>query len=66
MKTSPSHYILAAEVIIIILFHAVKIRQNEKHSQDTAFTHSSKTMKLRKTEIENKMDIEYMLVKMIK
>ena len=69
MKTSPSHYVLAAEVIIIILFHTAKIRQNEKHSMDTAFTRTTKTLNLRKSEIENKSGIEYMefmLVKMIK
>lgn len=66
MKTSPSHFILAAEVIIIILFHTVKIRQNERHSVDIAFTHPSKTTNLHKPEIENKTGIEYMLAKMIK
>ncbi len=66
MKTNPSHFILAAEVIIIILFHTVKIRQNEKHSVDIAFTRTSKTKNLRIPEIENKTAMEYMLAKMIK
>ncbi len=43
MKTKPSHYVLAAEVLIIILFHTVKIRQKEKHSSDTAFEPDIKT-----------------------
>jgi hypothetical protein len=66
MKTSPSHYILAAEVIIIILFHTVKIRQTEKHSVDIAFTRTPKITNLIKPEIENKKGLEYMLAKMIK
>jgi hypothetical protein len=66
MKTNPSHYVLAAEVLIIILFHTVKIRQAEKHSSDTAFAPLIKTMNRHKPVIEDKSGIEYMLVNMIK
>ncbi|HEY4937038.1 MAG TPA: hypothetical protein VII44_10680 [Puia sp.] len=66
MKTNPSHYVLVVEVLIIILFHAVKIRQNEKHLADTAFTPINKTMNLPKPGIVNKSSIEYMLVNLVK
>ena len=66
MKTNPSHYVLAAEVLIIILFHAVKIRQTEKHTSDTAYVPVIKNMTLHKPVPENKTSIEYMLVNMIK
>jgi hypothetical protein len=66
MKTNPSHYVLAAEILIIILFHTVKIRQAEKHSSDTAFLPINKTMNRHKPVIEDKSTIEYMLVNLIK
>jgi hypothetical protein len=66
MKTKPSHYVLAAEVLIIILFHTVKIRQEEKHSSDTAFTPEIKTITRQRPVLENKNNIEYMLVNLIK
>ncbi|HTB26667.1 MAG TPA: hypothetical protein VK711_14945 [Puia sp.] len=66
MKTKPSHYVLAAEVLIIILFHTVKIRQEEKHSSDTAFVPDIKTITRHKPVLENRNNIEYMLVNLIK
>jgi hypothetical protein len=66
MKTTPSRYVLAAEILIVILFHAVKIKQAEKHSSDIAFSPLSKTVNLHKTTVENKSGIEYMLVNLIK
>jgi hypothetical protein len=66
MKTNPSHYVLVAEVLIIILFHAVKIQQSEKHPSDTAFVPVAKNMTLHKPVIENKTSIEFMLVNLIK
>jgi hypothetical protein len=66
MKTNPSHYVLAAELLIIILFHAVKIKQGEKHPSDTAFVPATKNMTLHKPFTENKTSIEFMLVNLIK
>jgi len=66
MKTTPSRYVLAVEILIIILFHAVKIKQTEKHSSDIAFSPMSKTVNLHKTAVESKSGVEYMLVNLIK
>jgi hypothetical protein len=66
MKTNPSHYVLSAEILCIILFHAVKIKQAEKHPADTAFIPVVKNMTLHKPVIENKTSIEYLLVNLIK
>ena len=66
MKTNPSHFVLAAEVLIIILFHAVKIRQGEKHPADTAFVPAIKTITQHKPVIESKTSIEYMLASLLK
>jgi hypothetical protein len=66
MKTNPSHYVLAAELLIIFLFHAVKIKQGEKHPSDTAFVPVAKNMTLHKPVMENKTSIEFMLVNLIK
>jgi hypothetical protein len=66
MKTKPSHYVLAAEVLIIILFHAVKIRQSEKHPSDTAFIPEIKSATQPKQVLDNRNNIEYMLVNLIK
>ena len=66
MKTNPSHYVLAAEVLIIILFHAVKIERDEKHPADSAFVPLIKNSAQHKPVIENKTGIEFMLVNLIK
>jgi hypothetical protein len=66
MKTNPSSYVLAAEILTIVLFHAVKIKQAEKHLADTAFVHINKTRTLHKPAVENKPGAEYMLVKLVK
>jgi hypothetical protein len=66
MKTNPSHFILVAEIIIIILFHTVKIRQSEKHPAETAFAHINQKVSPHKTVTENKSGFEYMLVNLVK
>jgi hypothetical protein len=66
MKTKTSSYVLALEILIIILFHAAKINQAEKHPADTAFTQSARTVALRRQAAENKSGFEYMLVNLIK
>jgi hypothetical protein len=66
MKTNPSHYILVAEIITIILFHAVKIRQTEKHPAETVFAHINQKVSPHKPVVENKSGFEYMLVNLIK
>jgi hypothetical protein len=66
MKTTPSRYILAVEILIIILFHAVKIKQTDKHPSEMAFTPDSKTIPLNKPAVENRTSLEYMLVNLVK
>ena len=66
MKTNPSSYVLAAEILIIILFHAVKIRQSEKHPAEMSYTESQDQRPLPKLATENKTGTEYMLVNLVK
>lgn len=66
MKSNSSSYVLAAEILIIILFHAVKIKQSEKHPGDMAYTHITKTVTLPKLVTQNKTGTEYMLVNLVK
>jgi hypothetical protein len=66
MKTKTSSYVLAAEILTIILFHAVKINQAEKHTADIAFSHPVKTITLPKQGITGKSGFDYMLVSLIK
>jgi hypothetical protein len=66
MKTTPSRYILAAEIITIILFHAVKIKQAEKHTADMAFIHAGKNTTMHRPVAEKRSGVEYMLVNMVK
>ncbi|HZZ76217.1 MAG TPA: hypothetical protein VFE04_09835 [Puia sp.] len=66
MKANSSSYVLAAEILIIILFHAVKIKQSEKHPGEMAFTHGVKTVTLPKMVTQNKGGTEYMLVNLVK
>jgi len=61
MKTKPSHYVLLAEILIISLFHAAKIRHSEKSSTDIVYTPAIKTITLHKAVIENKADMSNML-----
>ena len=66
MKTTPSRYVLAVEILIIILFHVVKIKQAEKRPAEIAFTPEIKNMALHKPAVENKSGIEYMLINLVK
>jgi hypothetical protein len=66
MKTNSSSYVLAAEILIIILFHIVKIKQSEKHPGEMAFTHVNKTVALPKIVNQSKTGTEYMLVNLVK
>jgi hypothetical protein len=66
MKFNSSSYVLAAEILIIILFHAVKIKQSEKHPGEIAFTQGAKTVALPKLVTQNKTGTEYMLVNLVK
>jgi hypothetical protein len=66
MKTNPSSYVLAIEILIITLFHVVKIKQAEKHPDEIVFTHVIKAIPLHKPVVENKSGSEYMLVNLIK
>ncbi len=66
MKANSSSYVLAAEILIIILFHAVKIKQSEKHPGEIAYTNGAKTVALPKMVTQNKSGTEYMLVNLVK
>ncbi len=65
MKTNRSRYILAAEILTIVLFHVVKFKQTEKRSGDLVFSHS-KNIPLHKTAIESRTANEYMFVNLVK
>ena len=66
MKTTPSRYILAAEILAISLFHTVKIKQAEKHPVETVLAQSVKNTAIHKPIVEDKTGIEYMLVNLLK
>jgi len=66
MKSNSSSYVLAAEILIIILFHVVKIKQSEKHPGEMAFTRAVKTVTLPKLVTPSKTGTEYMLVNLVK
>ena len=66
MKSKSSSYVLAVEILIIILFHAVKIKQSEKHPAEMVFTQGAKTVALPKMVTQNKTGTEYMLVNLVK
>jgi hypothetical protein len=66
MKTNSSSYVLAAEILIIILFHVVKIKQTERHSGEMVFTPAHKTVALPKLVRQSKTSNEYMLVNLVK
>jgi hypothetical protein len=66
MKTNSSSYVLAAEILIVILFHAVKIKQTEKHTGEIAFSRAGKTVTVPKMVTQNKTGTEYMLVNLVK
>ena len=66
MKSKSSSYVLAAEILIVILFHVVKIKQGEKHPGEMAFTPVNKTITLPKLITHNKPGTEYLLVDLVK
>jgi hypothetical protein len=66
MKSNLSRYILAAEILAIVIFHAVKIKQEEKQPVETAFERFNKSIPLQKPAIGDQFGIEYMLLSLIK
>jgi hypothetical protein len=66
MKTKSSSYVLAVEILIVTLFHVVKIKQAEKHPAELAFSPASKNILVHKPVMENKTGTEYMLVNLVK
>jgi hypothetical protein len=66
MKSNSSSYVLAAEILIVILFHVVKIKQSEKHPGEMAFAQGAKTVAMPKLVTQNKTGAEYMLVNLVK
>lgn len=66
MKTKPSHYVLAVEILIIALFHAVKIKREERHSPEIVYTPVSNSLPLQKPVVENQNNAEYIFVNLVK
>jgi hypothetical protein len=66
MKRNRSSYILAAEIITIILFHAVKIRQAEKHPAEIVFSESRKSLPVHQPLADKKPGAEFMVVNLVK
>ena len=66
MKTNSSSYILAAEIITIILFHAVKIKQAEKHPAEMVYSRITPSISIKQPAVEKKPAAEYMLVNLVK
>jgi hypothetical protein len=66
MKTKPSHYVLAAEILTIIFLHAAKIRKTEKYPDATSYAPIIKAMILHQPGIENKTGTVYMPMNLIK
>jgi hypothetical protein len=66
MKSNSSSFVLAAEILIIILFHAVKIKQSEKHPAELAYTRAVKAVQMPKLVTQNKTGTEYMLFNLVK
>ena len=66
MKIKPSYYVLVAEILTITLFHAVKIRQAERHQTEMVFSKDYKRLPSHQAVIENKTGIEYALESMVK
>jgi hypothetical protein len=66
MKTDPNRYILAAEILVIILIHAVQLKKAEKHiDDDVVSTNISIPAKSIPID-ENVFRFEYFLLKSIK
>ena len=66
MKSKSSSYVLAAEILIVILFHVVKIKQGEKHPGEMAFTPVNNSVTLPKQITHSKPNAEYLLVDLVK
>lgn len=66
MKTKSSSFVLAAEILIITLFHVVKIKQSEKHPAEMASARESKNITIPRLVHHDKTGIEYMLVNLVK
>jgi hypothetical protein len=66
MKTNPSHYVLALEIIAIALFHAVKIRNAEKHPSDIVYNSPAKYIQQPKPVVDNTNRAEYILLNLVK
>jgi len=65
MKT-PSRYILAAEILIVALFHTAKIKQAEKQPPVQAFTQAQPAKTSPKPLARHNSAVEYMLLNVIK
>jgi hypothetical protein len=66
MKTKLSYYVLLAEIITIVLFHIVKIKQTEKHLSDIVYTHTIQKDTLHVVVIKNNTAMAYMLMRLVK
>ena len=66
MKANRSSYILAAEILTIILFHAVKIKQSEKHPAEMVFSESGKNAVVHQPQMEKKAGSVIMMADLVK
>jgi hypothetical protein len=67
MKKNLSGIVLTAEILIVILFHAFKIRQNENIQAENAIVRISKgAMSIPKSVIIFKSKPEYFFVRILK
>jgi hypothetical protein len=65
MRTNPSHYVLALEIVAIALFHAVKIRNAEKHPSEVVYNSTIKNV-AHKPVVDNTNRAEYVLLNFVK
>lgn len=66
MKTSPSRYVLVAEIIAITLFHAVQIKKTEKSSPDKEFVSVRKSIHPSLPVEESMFHFDFKLLNMLK
>jgi hypothetical protein len=67
MKKNQSGLILAAEILIVILFHVYKIRQNENILPENALVRMSKgAVNISKSALNFKSNPEYFFVNVLK
>lgn len=66
MKTDPSRYILAAEILAVILFHAVQLKKTEQHTDEVVVSTNISIPDKSIPVDENVFRFEYILLKSLK